>query len=134
MLFETYKTCYGDCVGDRTINKLSLLIVMFESSEMFEQIAENLKGKLILDIDRDVDYQLWGKPETWIAKKSKNAQPASTMTYESLNMGKGATFVNHMTSMLPQHLKFPQTRKRIKRTLWDSPIRRETSSKPLSTI
>lgn len=40
MLFETYKTCYGDCVGDRTINKLSLFIVMFESAEMFEQVAK----------------------------------------------------------------------------------------------
>lgn len=117
MLFETYKTCYGDCVGDRTINKLSLLIVMFESSEMFEQIAENLKGKLILDIDRDVDYQLWGKPETWIAKKSKNAQPASTMTYESLNMGKGATFVNHMTSMLPPAPQISTDEKEDKKNL-----------------
>ena len=117
MLFETYKTCYGDCVGDRTINKLSLFIVMFESAEMFEQIAENLKEKLILDIDRDVDYQLWGKPETWIAKKSKNAQPASTMTYESLNMGKGATFVNHMTSMLPPAPQISTDEKEDKKNL-----------------
>lgn len=71
MLMETYKTCYGDCVGDRTINKLSLLIVMFESAEMFEQVAKELKQNLIIDIDRDVDYQVWSSQGTWTEKKQR---------------------------------------------------------------
>lgn len=61
MLMQEYKTCYGDCAGDRTIHKLSLLIAMFESSEMFGKIGQNLKTNLIIDIDRDIDYAKWIK-------------------------------------------------------------------------
>lgn len=88
MLMQEYKTCYGDCAGDRTIHKLSLLIAMFESSEMFEKIGQKLKTNLIIDIDRDVDYVKWSNRETWIETKSKTNQFASSLTYESLNMEK----------------------------------------------
>lgn len=100
MLMEEYKTCYGDCAGDRTIHKLSLLIAMFESSEMFEKIGQKLKTNLIIDIDRDVDYVEWSNRETWIETKSKTNQHASSLTYESLNMDK-SLFANSMADMLP---------------------------------
>lgn len=100
MLMQEYKTCYGDCAGDRTIHKLSLLIAMFESSEMFEKIGQNLKTNLIIDIDRDVDYVKWSNLETWIETKSKTNQHASSLTYESLNMDK-SLFANSMADMLP---------------------------------
>nr|WP_297659968.1 hypothetical protein [uncultured Prevotella sp.] len=117
MLMQTYKTCYGDCVGDRTINKLSLLIVMFESGEMFEQIAKNLKENLIIDIDRDVDYIKWGKPETWMENKSKNAQTANTLTYESLKIEKDSVFVNNMTDILPPTPQTTTDEKKDKKNL-----------------
>ena len=101
MLMETYKTCYGDCVGDRTINKLSLFIVMFESAEMFEQVAKELKQNLIIDIDRDVDYQVWSRQETWTEHKLKGSPSGNTLTYESLHIDKFSTLANHMTGMLP---------------------------------
>ena len=100
MLMQEYKTCYGDCAGDRTIHKLSLLIAMFESSEMFEKIGQKLKTNLIIDIDRDVDYVKWSNRETWIETKSKTNQFASSLTYESLNMEK-TLFANSMADMLP---------------------------------
>lgn len=100
MLMEEYKTCYGDCAGDRTIHKLSLLIAMFESSEMFEKIGQKLKTNLIIDIDRDVDYVKWSNLETWIETKSKTNQHASSLTYESLSMDK-SLFANSMADMLP---------------------------------
>lgn len=100
MLMQEYKTCYGDCAGDRTIHKLSLLIAMFESSEMFGKIGQNLKTNLIIDIDRDIDYAKWSNRETWIETKSKINQYASSLTYESLNMDK-SLFANSMADMLP---------------------------------
>lgn len=100
MLMEEYKTCYGDCAGDRTIHKLSLLIAMFESSEMFEKIGQKLKTNLIIDIDRDVDYVKWSNLETWMETKSKTNQYASSLTYESLSMDK-SLFANSMADMLP---------------------------------
>ena len=100
MLMEEYKTCYGDCAGDRTIHKLSLLIAMFESSEMFEKIGQKLKNNLIIDIDRDVDYVKWSNLETWMETKSKTNQHASSLTYESLSMDK-SLFANSMADMLP---------------------------------
>ena len=100
MLMQEYKTCYGDCAGDRTIHKLSLLIAMFESSEMFGKIGQNLKTNLIIDIDRDIDYVEWSNRETWIETKSKINQYASSLTYESLNMDK-SLFANSMADMLP---------------------------------
>ena len=100
MLMQEYVTCYGDCAGDRTIHKLSLLIAMFESSEMFEKIGQNLKNNLIIDIDRDVDYVKWSNRETWIETKSKTNQYASSLSYESLSMDK-SLFANSMADMLP---------------------------------
>ncbi len=106
MLMETYKACYGYCIGDRTINKLSLLFVMFESGEMFGEVAKKLESEFIIDIDRDVDYQKWGKLETWTEQKAKKAVSPSTLNYDSLKMAKDSTFANNMTSMLPP---VPQT-------------------------
>ena len=108
MLEEAYKTCYGDCAGDRTIHKLSLLVSMFESSEIFEKLNKDLPNQLIIDIDRDVEYDYWGRPETWTAMKSKTPSAAAALTYESQNMDKAsASLANNMADMLPP---VPETR------------------------
>lgn len=101
MLLHAYKTCYGNCPGNRNVHKLSLLITMFESSEMFEKIAHNMEQNLIIDIDRDVDYSTWSKPETWNACVEKTRQEALPLTYESLKMERSPAFANSLTDMLP---------------------------------
>lgn len=131
MLMQEYKTCYGDCAGDRTIHKLSLLIAMFESSEMFEKIGQKLKTNLIIDIDRDVDYVEWSNRETWIETKSKINQYASSLTYESLNMDK-SLFANSMADMLHRFPK-PLLMTTIRINSMGLPIRKEISSRQPST-
>jgi hypothetical protein len=42
-----YSNCYGDCVGDIKVLKLSLLIAMFESGDMFEKIGKKLEKNFL---------------------------------------------------------------------------------------
>lgn len=100
-LLNAYKTCYGYCPGNRDVHKLSLLITMFESSEMFEKIAQNMEQQLIIDIDRDVDYTAWSTPETWTANVEKTRREVPPLTYESLKMERSPAFANSLTDMLP---------------------------------
>lgn len=72
-LQTAYSNCYGDCVDDIRMLKLSLLIAMFESGDMFEKLSNQLENSFIIDIDRDVDYLLWGNTATWYALKTKIA-------------------------------------------------------------
>ncbi len=109
-LKQAYVSCYGECIGDRTINKLSLFIAMFESSEMFAKIARDLKENLCIDIDRDVDYGEWGKPETWRLSKTKTPSTASSLTYEMLNIEKTG-IANRMSDMLPPEPEKVKSRK-----------------------
>lgn len=96
-----YSNCYGDCVGDIKVLKLSLLIAMFESGDMFEKIGKKLEKNFLLDIDRDVDYSEWSKPETWYAMKTKPIRNSSSLNYESLCMEEKASLANRLADMLP---------------------------------
>lgn len=96
-----YSNCYGDCVGDIKVLKLSLLIAMFESGDMFEKIGKKLEKNFLLDIDRDVDYSEWSKPETWYAMKTKPIRNNSSLNYESLCLEEKASLANRLADMLP---------------------------------
>ena len=103
MLKQAYMTCYGVGAGDRIVNRLSLLIALHEGSEMFAQIAENLKSSFLIDIDRDVNYMEWSKMETWAKWKSEVARgDLSALNYETLEMNKDSVYVNRLTDLLPQ--------------------------------
>ena len=100
-LKTAYSNCYGDCVGDIRMLKLSLLIAMFESGDMFEKISNMLENSFIIDIDRDVDYLLWGNTATWYALKTKTARNSSPLSYETLCKEEKVSLANRLADMMP---------------------------------
>ena len=100
-LQTAYSNCYGDCVGDIRMLKLSLLIAMFESGDMFEKISNQLENSFIIDIDRDVDYLLWGNTATWYALKAKTASSGSPLSYETLCKEEKVSLANRLADMMP---------------------------------
>lgn len=58
---------YGDGSTDcNAYNKLSLLHDLTENWRRAEATIEQLRDHFVFDIDQDVDYEEWGKPETWV--------------------------------------------------------------------
>lgn len=112
-LMQSYSSCYGNCTGDPIVNRLSLLFTMFENAEIFEKKATSLEHDFPLDIDRDVDYAQWGKPETWRTKKTKGTPSASPLTYKALEIDKGS-LANRMSDMLPSPPETVQSREHKK--------------------
>ena len=100
-LQTAYSNCYGDCVGDIRMLKLSLLIAMFESGDMFEKLSKMLENSFIIDIDRDVDYLLWGNTATWYALKTKIASSGSPLSYETLCKEEKISLANRLADMMP---------------------------------
>lgn len=100
MLKQEYESCYGDCAGDRNLHKLSLLMALFKSSERFEKIGEDLKTRLIIDIDRDVDYEAWGNPTFWTETKAKSVPSGSPLSYETITLDT-TSFANKMADLMP---------------------------------
>lgn len=100
-LQTAYSNCYGDCVGDIRMLKLSLLIAMFESGDMFEKISNMLENSFIIDIDRDVNYLLWGNTATWYALKTKTARDSSPLSYETLCKEEKGSLANRLADMMP---------------------------------
>lgn len=100
-LQTAYSNCYGDCVGDIRMLKLSLLIAMFESGDMFEKISNQLENSFIIDIDRDVNYLLWGNTATWYALKTKTASSGSPLSYETLCKEEKVSLANRLADMMP---------------------------------
>lgn len=100
-LKTAYSNCYGDCVGDIRMLKLSLLIAMFESGDMFEKISNMLENRFIIDIDRDVDYLSWGNTATWYALKTKTARNRSPLNYETLCKEEKISLANRLADMMP---------------------------------
>ena len=100
-LQTAYSNCYGDCVGDIRMLKLSLLIAMFESGDMFEKLSKMLENSFIIDIDRDVDYLLWGNTATWYALKTKTASSGSPLSYETLCKEEKISLANRLADMMP---------------------------------
>ena len=100
-LQTAYSNCYGDCVGDIRMLKLSLLIAMFESGDMFEKISNMLENRFIIDIDRDVNYLSWGNTATWYALKTKTARNSSPLNYETLCKEEKISLANRLADMMP---------------------------------
>ena len=100
MLKQEYESCYGECAGDRNLHKLSLLMALFHSSERFEKIGEDLKKLLIIDIDRDVDYEWWGKPTSWTETRAKSVPSGSPLAYETITLDT-TSFANKLADMMP---------------------------------
>lgn len=100
-LQAAYSNCYGDCVGDIRMLKLSLLIAMFESGDMFEKLSNMLENSFIIDIDRDVNYLSWGNTATWYALKTKTARNSSPLSYETMCKEEKVSLANRLADMMP---------------------------------
>lgn len=58
---------YGDGSTDcNAYNKLSLLHDLTENWRRAEAMSKKLREHFVFGIDQDVDYEEWGKPETWV--------------------------------------------------------------------
>ena len=58
---------YGDGSTDcNAYKKLSLLHDLTENWRRAEATIEQLRDHFVFGIDQDVDYEEWGKPETWV--------------------------------------------------------------------
>ena len=58
---------YGDGSTDcNAYKKLSLLHDLTENWRRAEALIEQLRDHFVFGIDQDVDYEEWGKPETWV--------------------------------------------------------------------
>ncbi len=58
---------YGDGSTDcNAYKKLSLLHDLTENWRRAEALIEQLRDHFVFGIDQDVDYEEWGKPETWM--------------------------------------------------------------------
>ncbi len=75
MLVSNYKACYGNYAYSIRYNQHSLLFNLLHCAALFRRVGSRLKDRLIIDIDRDVDYRHWGNIATWTALKP---QPATT--------------------------------------------------------
>ena len=79
---------YGDGSTDcNAYNKLSLLHDLTENWRRAEATIEQLRDHFVLDIDQDVDYEEWGKPETWVpcATASPRGKKVSKEEQDEIN-------------------------------------------------
>lgn len=79
---------YGDGSTDcNAYNKLSLLHDLTENWRRAEAIIEQLRDHFVFDIDQDVDYEEWGKPETWVpcATASPRGKKTSKEEQDEIN-------------------------------------------------
>lgn len=60
-----YKDYYGSCTEDRSFTQSGLHELLTRNTRIFARLCAKLKENFIIDIDRDVDYRLWSKLETW---------------------------------------------------------------------
>lgn len=103
-LQAAYSNCYGDCVGDIKVLKLSLLIAMFESADMFEKISDDLAKNFIIDIDRDVDYKKMSTPKTWYDLKTNNGnaeRSGTVLSFSTMDEKVKNTLAYRIAGMLP---------------------------------
>ena len=79
---------YGDGSTDcNAYNKLSLLHDLTENWRRAEATIEQLRDHFVFDIDQDVDYEEWGKPETWVpcATASPRGKKTSKEEQDEIN-------------------------------------------------
>ncbi len=79
---------YGDGSTDcNAYKKLSLLHDLTENWCRAEALIEQLRDHFVFGIDQDVDYEEWGKPETWVpcATASPRGKKTSKEEQDEIN-------------------------------------------------
>lgn len=79
---------YGDGSTDcNAYKKLSLLHDLTENWRRAEALIEQLRDHFVFGIDQDVDYEEWGKPETWVpcATASPRGKKTSKEEQDEIN-------------------------------------------------
>ena len=79
---------YGDGSTDcNAYNKLSLLHDLTENWRRAEAMSKKLREHFVFGIDQDVDYEEWGKPETWVpcATASPRGKKTSKEEQDEIN-------------------------------------------------
>ena len=79
---------YGDGSTDcNAYKKLSLLHDLTENWCRAEALIEQLRDHFVFGIDQDVDYEEWGKPETWVpcATASSRGKKMSKEEQDEIN-------------------------------------------------
>lgn len=79
---------YGDGSTDcNAYKKLSLLHDLTENWRRAEATIEQLRDHFVFGIDQDVDYEEWGKPETWVpcATASPRGKKTSKEEQDEIN-------------------------------------------------
>ena len=77
-LRATY-TCYGN--GSILCNKYCKIALSFELTQTCgraESMIEKLRKHFVFDIDQDVDYEAWSKPEMWESNATEASCPRAS--------------------------------------------------------
>lgn len=89
-LREEYSRYVESWTGYRGVYKLPLLILLTRSLRKAEAVGEELRDHFIFDIDRDVDYEVWGKRETWLSSRTEASRPGPSPCGSTTSEKEGA--------------------------------------------
>lgn len=100
-LREEYSRYVESCTGYRGVYKLPLLILFARSLRKAEAVGEELRDHFIFDIDRDVDYEVWGKRETWLSSMTEASRPGPSPCGSTTSEKEGAAIACRVAELLP---------------------------------
>lgn len=100
-LREEYSRYVESCTGYRGVYKLPLLILLARSLRKAEAVGEELRDHFIFDIDRDVDYEVWGKRETWLSSMTEASRPGPSPCGSTTSEKEGAAIACRVAELLP---------------------------------
>lgn len=100
-LCEEYSRYVESSTGYRGVYKLPLLILLTRSLRKAEAVGEELRDHFIFDIDRDVDYEAWGKRETWLSLRTEASRPGPSPCSCTTNEKEGAAIACRVAELLP---------------------------------
>ena len=100
-LREEYSRYVESCTSYRGVYKLPLLILLARSLRKAEAVGEELRDHFIFDIDRDVDYEVWGKRETWLSSMTEASRPGPSPCGSTTSEKEGAAIACRVAELLP---------------------------------
>ena len=100
-LREEYSRYVESSSGYRGVYKLPLLILLAQSLRKAEALGEELRDHFIFDIDRDVDYEAWGKRETWLSSRTEASRPGPSPCGSTTSEKEGAAIACRVAELLP---------------------------------
>ena len=100
-LREEYSRYVESWTGYRGVYKLPLLILLTRSLRKAEAVGEELRDHFIFDIDRDVDYEAWGKRETWLSLRTEASRPGPSPCSCTTSEKEGAAIACRVAELLP---------------------------------